>query len=140
MAITSALCNSFKHEILTGGIHVLTTDTIKLALYSSSATLNEDTTAYTTTNEVSGSGYSAGGETLTGVSVSLSGSVAIVDFSDPSWSGASFTARGALIYNSSKSNRAIAVLDFGSDKTASGGQLRVTLPAAAADTAIIQFA
>lgn len=140
MAITQAMCNSFKTELL-GGTHDLDTDVIKIALYTSSATLDASTTAYSTTNEVTGSaGYTAGGNTLSGATISLSGSTAIVDFSDTTWSSATITARGALIYNSSKSNKAIAVLDFGSDKSSTNGDFTVVFPAADASNAIIRIA
>ena len=140
MPITQAMCNSFKTELL-GGTHDLDTDTIKIALYTSSATLDASTTTYSTTNEVTGStGYSAGGNTLSGAAITLSGSTAIVDFSDTTWSSATITARGALIYNSSKSNRAIAVLDFGSDKSSTNGDFTVVFPTADASNAIIRIA
>lgn len=139
MAITQAMCNSFKTELL-GGTHDLDTDTIKIALYTSSATLGASTTAYSTTNEVVGSGYTAGGNTLSGATISLSGSTAIVDFTDTTWSSATITARGALIYNSSKADRAIAVLDFGSDKSSTNGDFTVVFPAADASNAIIRIA
>jgi hypothetical protein len=140
MAITQAMCNSFKTELL-GGTHDLDTDTIKIALYTSSATLGASTTAYSTTNEVTGStGYTAGGNTLSGASITLSGSTAIVDFTDTTWSSATITARGALIYNSSKSDKAIAVLDFGSDKSSTNGDFTVVFPAADASNAIIRIA
>jgi len=139
MAITQAMCNSFKTELL-GGTHDLDTDTIKIALFTSSATLGASTTAYSTTNEVSGTGYTAGGNTLSGATISLSGSTAIVDFTDTTWSSATITARGALIYNSSKADRAIAVLDFGSDKSSTNGDFTVVFPAADASNAIIRIA
>jgi hypothetical protein len=139
VAITSAVCNSFKQEVL-GATHDLDTDAIKMALYTSSATLGASTTAYTTSDEVVGSGYVAGGNTLTGAAISLDGTTAIVDFSDSTWSSATITARGALIYNSSKSNKAIAVIDFGGDKTSTNGDFTVQFPAAAAATAIIRLA
>ena len=140
MAITQAMCNSFKTELL-GGTHDLDTDVIKIALYTSSATLDASTTAYSTTNEVTGSaGYTAGGNTLSGAAITLSGSTAIVDFSDTTWSSATITARGALIYNSSKSNKAIAVLDFGSDKSSTNGDFTIVFPAADASNAIIRIA
>jgi hypothetical protein len=139
MAITQAMCNSFKTELL-GGTHDLDTDIIKIALFTSSATLDASTTAYSTTNEVSGTGYTAGGNTLAGAAISLSGSTAIVDFSDTTWSSATITARGALIYNSSKADRAIAVLDFGSDKSSTNGDFTVVFPAADASNAIIRIA
>lgn len=138
MAITSAVCNSFKQELL-GGIHDLDTDVIKLALYTSAATLGATTTAYTTSNEVVGANYTAGGNTLSGAAISLDGSVAIVDFSDTTWSSATITARGALIYNSSKSNRAIAVIDFGGDKTSTSGDFTVVFPTATGTNAIVRI-
>ena len=138
MAITSAVCNSFKQELL-GGIHDLDTDVIKMALYTSAATLGASTTAYTTSDEVVGAGYTAGGNTLSGATISLDGSVAIVDFSDTTWSSATITARGALIYNSSKSNRAIAAIDFGGDKICTNGSFVVQLPAANGTNAIIRI-
>jgi hypothetical protein len=139
MAITQAMCNSFKTELL-GGTHDLDTDTIKIALFTSSATLGASTTAYSTSNEVSGTGYTAGGNTLSGATISLSGSTAIVDFTDTTWSSATITARGALIYNSSKADRAIAVLDFSSDKSSTNGDFTVVFPAADASNAIIRIA
>ena len=140
MPITQAMCNSFKTELL-GGTHDLDTDTIKIALYTSSATLGASTTAYSTTNEVTGStGYTAGGNTLSGAAITLSGSTAIVDFTDTTWSSSTITARGALIYNSSKSDKAIAVLDFGSDKSSTNGDFTVVFPTADASNAIIRIA
>lgn len=140
MAISAAICTSYKMEALQG-IH-LAADVYKLALYSSSATLGASTTAYTATNEVpNGSGYATGGTTLTGFTVSNpSGTTAILDFStDASWASASFTARGALLYNSSRSNKAVAVLDFGSDITATAGTFTVTFPTADAANALIRL-
>lgn len=139
MAISQALCTSFKSELL-GGTHDLDTDVIKIALYTSSATLSAATTAYSASNEVSGTGYTATGNTLSGAAISVDGTTAIVDFSDTTWSSATITARGALIYNSSKSDRAIAVLDFGGDKTSTNGDFTIQFPAAAAATAIIRIA
>lgn len=138
MAITQAMCNSFKQDVMLG-VHDLDTDIIKIALYTSSATLGASTTAYTTSNEVVGAGYTAGGNTLTGAAVTLDGSTAVVDFADSQWTSSTITARGALIYNSSKSNKSIAVLDFGSDKVSSSGTFTVSFPAATAGTAVIQI-
>lgn len=138
MAITSAVCNTFKQELF-GGIHDLDTDVIKIALYTSAATLGASTTAYTTSNEVVGAGYVAGGNTLSGAVISLDGSVAIVDFSDTTWSSATITARGALIYNSSKSNKAIAAIDFGGDKISTSGDFTVVFPAATGTNAIVRI-
>jgi len=140
MPITQAMCNSFKTELL-GGTHDLDTDVIKIALYTSSATLSASTTAYSTTNEVTGStGYTAGGNTLTSPVISLSGSTAIVDFADTTWSASTITARGALIYNSSKSNKAIAVLDFSTDKSSTNGDFTIVMPTADASNALIRIA
>lgn len=137
MAITQTMVSSFKQQILLGE-HDLDTDVIKLALYTSSATLDASTTVYTTSNEVVGAGYTAGGNTLTGAAVTLDGTTAVVDFADTSWTSSTITARGALIYNSSKSNKAIAVLDFGGDKTSTNGTFTINFPAATAGSAIIQ--
>lgn len=112
----------------------------ELALYTSSATLNAGTTAYVTTNEASGTAYSAGGNTLTNVTPTLDSTTAITDFDNTSWTSSTITARGALIYNSSASNKAVAVLDFGSDKSSSNGTFSIIFPAAAASTAIIRIA
>jgi hypothetical protein len=139
MAITQAMCSSFKQQILLGE-HDLDTDTIKLALYTSAATLSAATTAYSTSDEVVGTGYTAGGNTLTGATVSLSGTTAYVDFSDTTWTTATITARGALIYNSSKSNKAIAVLDFGADKTSTAGSFTVQMPTNDASSALVRIA
>lgn len=139
MAITQSIPTSFKSEILSG-TH-LSTDTYKIALYTSSATLNATTTAYTTTNEVSGAGYTAGGATLSGFSVTTSGTTAILDFtSDPSWASATITARGAMIYNSTKANKAVYVLDFGADKTSTSGTFTVTFPTPDATNGLIRIA
>lgn len=127
MAITQAIPTSFKAEILQG-IHD-SADTYKMALYTSVATLGTSTTAYSATNEVVGTGYTIGGTTLSGFNVTTSGTTAILDFTtDPSWENATITARGALIYNSSKSNKAVYVLDFGSDITSTNGTFAITLP------------
>ena len=145
MAITSAICNSFKQEILVG-THDFTAssgDTFKLALYTSSATLGAGTTAYATTNEItntSGSAYSAGGKSLTSVTPVLDSSTAVCDFSDISWTSASFTANGCLIYNSSQSNKAVCAIAFGSDKTATNGTFQILFPTADASNAIIRLA
>lgn len=139
MAISQAMCSSFKQQILLGE-HDLDTDVIKIALYTSAATLGASTTAYTTSDEVVGAGYTAGGNTLSGATVSLSGTTAYVDFSDTTWSAATITARGALIYNSSKSNKAIAVLDFGADKTSTAGDFTVQMPTNDASSAVIRIA
>lgn len=139
MAITQAMCTSFKTELL-GGVHDLDTDTIKIALFTSSATLDASTTAYSTTNEVSGTGYTAGGNTLTGATITSSGTTAIVDFDNTTWAASTITARGAMIYNSSKANRAIAILNFGSDKTSTDGDFTIQFPVADASNAILRIA
>lgn len=136
--ITAGMCNSFKEELLKG-IHDFTTDTFKAALYTNSATLGPSTTVYTTSNEASGGGYTAGGNTLTGVSVSLSQGVAYVDFSDTTWTASSFSARAALIYNSSKANRAVAVYEFGEVKTVSSGNFQLQFPPASPAEAVVRI-
>ena len=141
MAITQAMCTSFKSEILSDDVHDFLADTIKIALFTSSATLNATTTAYSTTNEISGTDYSAGGVTLTSKVVgtadtSTSGGKAFLDFDDPTWTSASFTANGALIYNSTASDKAIAVLAFGGDFTVAGGTFQIVLPAAGSSAII----
>lgn len=142
MAITQALCTSFKQELMLGD-HDLDTDSLKIALYTSTATLSAATTAYSATNEVSGTNYTAGGVALTGASVTVDGTTAILDFDDAVFTAVSITARGAVIYNTSSAinvNAAIAVLDFGADKTATDGDFTVIFPAAAAATAIVRIA
>jgi len=142
MAITAAVCNSFKLQILDGSGTHLAADVYKMALYASTATLSKATTVYSATNEVANSGtYAAGGIAMVGFAVVLDGDVAILDWTtDPLWTGATITARGSLIYNSSKSNKAVAVLDFGGDITSTNGNFLVTLPAAAAATATVRIA
>jgi hypothetical protein len=140
MAISQTQCSSFKQELYQA-IHAFGTDTFKIALYTSAASLDSTTTVYTTTGEVpDGGGYLAGGIALTGVTVSLTGTTAYVDFSDPSWGIATFTARGALIYNYSKANRAVAVLDFGSDKVSVNQTFAIRMPLNDASNAIIRNA
>ena len=134
--ITQTATTSFKSDILTGG-QDLTTDTIKLALYTGDANLTADTAAYTTTNEVVGTGYTAGGKTCTNVTVNTLNGVAYVSFDNLTWTSSAFTCRGALIYNASKSNKSIAVLNFGSDKTCSS-TFTVTLPTNTYTSAIIR--
>jgi len=156
MAITQAVCTSFKQELLqgihnftngSGGGTTTTTGTgnaFKLALYTSSATLDATTTAYTVTNEVSGTSYSAGGGALTNVTPTTSGTTALTDFADLTFSSATITARGALIYNSSTTagtaDRAVLVLDFGGDKTSTAGDFTIQFPTADASNAIIRIA
>jgi len=142
MAISQAMCTSFKVELLTAthNFTASTGDTFKIALYTSSATLGAGTTAYTVSNEVSGTGYTAGGNTLTNVTPTSSGTTAFTDFADTTWSTATITARGALIYNSSKSDKAVCVLDFGSDKTSTAGNFTIVMPTADASNSIIRIA
>lgn len=138
MAITQAMCTSFKEDLF-NKIQDLEADTIKIALYTSAATLGATTTAYSTTNEVVGTGYTAGGVTLTSATVATSGTTAYVDFDNPEWTTATFTARGALIYNDTTAgDNSVAVLDFGGDFTVSSGTFRVVFPAPGA-TAIIRI-
>ena len=120
-------------------LQALATGTLKMALYTADADLTASTLVYSTTNEVVGAGYTAGGNTLTGVTVQQSGTTAYLDFADTTWSPANFTARGALIYNTSLGNLAVAVLDFGADKTATT-TFTVQMPANTATSALIRFA
>jgi hypothetical protein len=141
MAITQALCTSAKVELLQG-LHDFTAstgDSFKVALYTSSATLDATTTVYSTTNEVSGTGYTAGGAELTEITPTSSGTTAFIDFGDLTWSSATLTARGALIYNATNGNRAVAVLDFGSDKVSTNGDFTIQMPAADASNAIVRL-
>ena len=148
MAITQAIANAFKKQLLEGDVNFKSSggDVFKLALFTSSATLNSTTTAYSTTNEVSNTGqYTAGGSALTGQSTNIGTGtgkgVAFVDFADLSFTGVTLTARGALIYNTSSavSNAAVAVLDFGADKTATSGTFTVQFPAATTSAAILRI-
>ena len=142
MAITQVLTDTFKQDCLDGGHDLGSSgNTLKIALYTSSATLGATTSAYSATNEVSGTGYTAGGETLSSQAVAYdaTNNVAFFDAADPSWTSATITARGALIYNNSKSNAAIAVLDFSSDFSSSNGTFQVQLPSAAHNTALIRI-
>ena len=142
MAITQAMCTSFKKELLEGVHNFLLSggDTFKVALFTSSASLGAATTAYSTSNEVSGAGYSAGGNTLTRIDPATSGTTAFTDFANTTWSSATITARGAVIYNSTDSDKAVAVLDFGSDKSSSTGDFTIQFPTADASSAIIRSA
>lgn len=135
--IYQTLTLSFKDQILKGQ-HDLLTDTIKLALYTSAATLDESTTAYSVSNEISGTGYSAGGKVLTGVTINTSNSVVYVNFNNAVWNPASFTSAGGLIYNASKSNKSIAVLSFGADKTATN-TFTVQMPTNSSSSALLRF-
>jgi len=139
MAITQAMCNSYKADLLQGDMD--STDTYKIALYTSSASLGATTSAYTVTQEVaSGNGYTTGGKTLATFAVGSTGAVSYIEWdTDPAWTSSSFTARGALIYNSSKTNKAVCVLDFGSDKTTSNGTFTVVFPVFDEVTALIRL-
>ena len=144
MAITSAVCNSFKTEVLRA-IHNFTQggNTFNLALYTSSATLNKSTTAYSSTNEISntaGSAYSAKGIALTNVTPALSSDTACCDFADVSFTSASFTANGCLIYNDTQADKAVCVVAFGGDKTVSSGTFTIQFPVADASNAILRIA
>jgi hypothetical protein len=136
MALEQTMTTSFKAE-LPQAVHDLLTDTVKIALYTASATLNANTTVYTVTDEVVASGYTAGGEILTGVTINTLNNVAFISFANPSWT-ASLTARGALIYNATAANKSIAVLDFGADKTSST-TFAVTFPANDSSSAILRI-
>lgn len=142
MAITSAVCNSFKTEVL-GGIHDLDTDVLKIALIKAGPTgdYGVGTTNYSNltgnSDEASGVNYTAGGNTLSGASIALDGNTAIVDFNDTSWLSSTISADGALIYNTSKANRAVAVISFGGTVTSTSGDFTIQFPVAAAATAII---
>lgn len=149
MPITQAMATSFKVDIL-NGIHAFgttvvrgatTPDTFKIALYTSSATLDATTTAYSVTNEVPSTGnYSAGGNTLTAVAPTSSGTTAFLDFNDTTWASSTITANGALIYNDTQADKAVAALAFGTDKSSSGGNFTIQFPVADASNAIIRIA
>ena len=143
MAITQAMCTSFKQELLEAAHNFKNSggSDFKLALYTSSASLDASTTAYTTSNEVSGTGYTAKGSSLTRVDPSASGTTAFTDFADLSFTTATITARGALIYNDDDSgDAAVCVLDFGADKTSTAGTFTIQFPTADATNAIIRIA
>lgn len=142
MSIVQVLPTSFKVELLTGthNFTATTGDSFKIALYTSAAVLDATTTAYSATNEVSGTGYTAGGMELTEVTPTSSGTTAYVDFGDATWTSATITARGALIYNATDANKAVAILDFGADKTSTNGDFTVQFPTADASSAIIRIA
>lgn len=139
MALTQAVCSSFKKELLEG-VHNFSNvggDVFKLALYTGGATLDASTTAYTASGEITGVGYTAGGVALTNVGVSVSGTVAYLDFDDATWTSATLSAAGALIYNSSQGNKAVAVLNFGGTYSSTSGDFTVSFPAATSSTAVI---
>lgn len=136
--ITAGLTTSFKEQLLLG-VHNLLVDTLKIALYTSDAVLGPDTTIYLTTGEVSGLGYTAGGNVLTGVTVSSGLGTGYASFTNPSWVAASFTTRGALIYNASKGNKSIAVFNFGTDQTMLNQSFEIQLPTNDPETAVIRI-
>ena len=145
MAITSAICTSFKQELLVGthNFTATTGNTFKIALFTSSATLGASTTAFATTNEItnsSGTAYTSGGAILTNITPTTDSTTAVCDFTDVSFTSASFTANGALIYNDTQSDKAVAVIAFGGDKTVSSGTFTIQFPAADASNAIIRIA
>lgn len=141
MAITTAFTTSFKQQLMQGqhNFTLSTGNTFKIALYTSSATLGASTTAYSATNEVSGTGYTAGGKTLTNVTPTTSGTTAYTDFADTTWAASTITANGALIYNANASNASTVVLAFGSDKSSSNGDFTIVFPTANATDAIIRI-
>jgi len=142
MAISQAMCTSFKVELMKGTHNFTATsgNSFKLALYTSSASLGATTTAYTSSNEASGTNYTATGAALTNVTPVSSGTTAIADFADLTFSNATITARGCLIYNDTNSDKSVAVLDFGGDKTSTAGDFTIQFPAADASNAIIRIA
>ena len=142
MAISTAMCTSFKSELMSA-LHDFDNpggNTFKIALYTSTATLGATTTVYAATNEVTGTNYVAGGNTLTAVSPTTSGTTAFVDFADTTWSSSTITANGCLIYNNTNANRAVVSLAFGSDKSSSNGDFQIVFPTANATDAIIRIA
>ena len=139
MAITAGITDSFRQEMLQEG-HDLSSDVLKIALYTSNATLDKSTTEYSATDEVNGTGYVAGGLALSGVTISLQNNVVFVDFDNPSWAGATFSARGALIYNTNNANKSVAVLDFGQVISAAGETFELNLPPANSAEGLLRFA
>ena len=136
--ITAGLTDSFKEQLLLG-VHDFAADTFLIALYTSSAILGPITTVYSATNEVSGAGYVAGGIQLQNITVNVGMGIAYVSFDNPSWPGSTFATRGALIYNSSKSNKSVGVLNFGVDQTMNGHQFIIQLPTNDPETALIRI-
>jgi translation elongation factor EF-Tu-like GTPase len=135
--ITAGLTTSFKREVLLG-VHDFSADVFKIALYTSSANLGPNTTVYSTTNEISGTGYVVGGNVLSGITVQQGDGVGYVSFNDPTWLGTSFTTRGALIYNFTKSGKAVGVLNFGTDQTTVSQGFTIQLPTNNPETAVIR--
>jgi hypothetical protein len=142
MAITQAMCTSFKKELLEAKHNFLASggNSFKLALYTSSATMGATTTAFTTTNQASGTNYTSGGNALTNVNPASSGTTAFTDFADLTFGTATITARGCMIYNDTNADRNVAVFDFGGDKTSTAGSFTITFPTADASNAIIRIA
>ena len=142
MAISTAMCTSFKQELLVGTHNFTATsgNSFKLALYTSSASLGASTTAYSTSNEVSGTGYTAAGAALTNVTPTTSGTTAFADFANLTFSSSTITANGALIYNDTQSDKAVCALAFGGDKTSTAGDFTIQFPTADASNAIIRIA
>lgn len=142
MAITTAMSTSFKKELLEAVHNFLLSggDAFKIALYTSTAALDKTTTVYSATNEISGAGYTAGGNALTRINPSISTDSGITDFADEAWTSASFTANGANIYNSTDGNKSVCTLAFGGDKTVSSGTFTVVFPVASAGTAVLELA
>lgn len=138
MAIQSALCTSFRQEILSG-VHDVLNDDLRIALFDADSGLNTQTTEYTTSNEVVGPGYDAGGLLLTGKNIVVDNDVVVLDFDDPQWFAASFTARVALVYNASKANRAIAVIDLQFNRTGTGGAFTLVLPPPTSTAGLIRL-
>ena len=141
LAISTAFCTSFKQGLMQG-LHNFDNPgghTFKIALYTSAATLGASTTAYSATNEITGTNYTAGGNTLAAVTPTTSGTTAFTDFADTTWSSSTITANGALIYNSNSSNASTVVLAFGSDKSSSNGDFQIVFPTANASDAIIRI-
>ena len=138
MAIVQTLCTSFKSEILKA-VHNFDVDTFYIALYTSASSIGAATTVYTTADEIVGTGYAAGGIALTGVAVVVSGTTAYVTFNNATWLASTILARGALIYNFTKSNKAIAALDFGADKQSNNSPFVVQMPTNAVSTALIRI-
>jgi hypothetical protein len=138
MAISQVLCTSFKKELLEG-THIFGSHEFRIALYTNAATLNADTTVYSTDNEVSGTGYDAGTKVIVASAVASGDDVGFVNFSDATWASSSFTARGALIYNATQGNKAVMVLDFGDDKTSNNSTFTVGMPANTSTAALIRI-
>ena len=142
MAITQSMATSFKKELLEGKHNFLASggNSFKLALYTSSATMGAATTAFTTTNQASGTNYTSGGNALTNINPSSSGTTAFTDFADLTFGTATITARGCMIYNDTNADRNVAVFDFGGDKTSTAGSFTITFPTADASNAVIRIA